>query len=127
MSKILDKLREAEAHREQIIAERKRLEAEADAALAAHEIEERSARPGAGRNEAQSLVTIETQRLAAAASSSGRAGIAIGAVLLLCLAIGVLYFKQEPELNPKPQGAFELKLDRDLESFAKRLPENEKP
>ena len=44
MSKILDKLKQAEAHREQIVAERKRLEAEANAALAAHEVEERGAR-----------------------------------------------------------------------------------
>lgn len=40
MSRILDKLKEAEAERQRIVAERRRLEAEADAALAASEREE---------------------------------------------------------------------------------------
>ncbi len=45
MSKILDQLKQAEAQRQKIIAERKRLEAEADAALAALEREQRGQPP----------------------------------------------------------------------------------
>ena len=52
MSKILDKLKEAEAHREHVIAERKRLEAEADAALAARDRDENT-----GRTRRQAPVT----------------------------------------------------------------------
>ena len=37
MSKIIDKLKEAEAQRQRVVAERKRIEAEADAALAGSE------------------------------------------------------------------------------------------
>jgi hypothetical protein len=42
-------------------------------------------------------------------------------LLALCLAAGFLFFGQEPK--PAPQGVFGLKLDRDLESFARHLEE----
>lgn len=125
MSRILDQLREAEVQRERVVAERRRLEAEADAALAAREIDDRrdiSANPAAPeRGAAQST----RERAAPPSPSANTTWMAIGATLVSCLAVGVLYFKQEPQ--PRPQGVFQLKLDRDLESFAKRVQEKEKP
>jgi hypothetical protein len=47
---------------------------------------------------------------------------AIGAALALCLAVGVVVSRQQPK--PAPRAVFALKLDRDLESFARRLKEN---
>ena len=126
MSQILDKLRLAEAERQRIVAERKRLEAEADAALAAREMEERAGRaPAVVRADAPARERRKIERRTRASPPAGsRTRLAVGAALALCLAAGVALFRQEPK--PVPQRAFELKLDRDLESFAQRLAEKEK-
>ncbi|HEY8069349.1 MAG TPA: hypothetical protein VIF38_10705 [Burkholderiales bacterium] len=72
------------------------------------------------------------RRPRAASAAGSRTRLAIGAALALCLAAGVALFRQEPkqelkpELKPGPQRAFELKLDRNLESFAQRAAGKEK-
>jgi len=132
MSKIIDKLREAEAQRERIVAERKRLETEADAALAAREREEQTGRASAeaprmprADPEAERLVDQrrKIERNSSAPSRGSRTWFAIGVALLLCLAMGAFFFRQTPE--PRHPGVFELKLDRSLESFAQHLKEKD--
>jgi hypothetical protein len=125
VSKILDKLREAEVQRERVIAERRRLETEANAALAAREINDGRALSANAAAPARAAAPTAREPAAPPSSSASTAWMAVGAALVLCLAIGVLYFRQEPQ--PRPQGVFQLKLDRDLESFARRVQEKEKP
>jgi hypothetical protein len=125
VSRILDKLRAAELQRESVVAEHKRLEAEADAALAARESDASRALSAYPEAPAGGAAQTARGRAAPPASTAITAWMAIGVTLALCLAIGVLYFRQEAQ--PRPQGVFQLKLDRDLESFAKRVQEKEKP
>ena len=124
MSQILDQLKRAEAERERLIAERRRIETEADAALAARE----RAESGPQRP--------VLRELAPASKSWLLAGIAA----LACVAAlsAALLFSGEKQSTQKeapartaaiavPAAHFELKLDRDLESFARRLRDKEKP
>lgn len=127
MSKIFEQLKQAEEQRERIVAERKRLEAEADAALAAHERERQqhaSLDPAPERAKAE-------ERGGQPESAEKIRWLAAGAVVAAGI-FSVFFFygtsnKKETAAVGSPGGGFQLKLDRDLDSFAKRLQEKEKP
>jgi hypothetical protein len=126
VSQILDRLKQAEQERERVIAERKRLEAEADAALAAHEREQllqqepRAVLPPPARPKEQT--PQQQSRLAAA--------VAIAVAMAVVFWVGTLMPRNpanppaEPApkaLVPAPRAAPALfKLDSDLEAFAAR-------
>ncbi len=124
MSQILDQLKRAEAEREHLIAERRRIETEADAALAARE----RAESGPQRPVLREPAPAPKRRLLAGLVAF--AFIAAMSVALLFPGEKQSAQKEMPARTPViavPAAHFELKLDRDLESFARRLQEKEKP
>ena len=133
MSKILEQLKQAEERRQRIVAERKRVESEADAALAARDLDERT---GRARDEAQVRAAAEAARLATERGGqpeySGKIRwLAAGAVVAAGIFSVFFFFgasnEKETAAVGSPAAGFPLKLDRDLESFAKRLQEKERP
>ena len=125
MSEILNRLKQAERERERVVAERRRLETEADAALGAREREELGRRidadpapvaPAASRSAAPAPVR--------GAWRWGLAGLAIGlAVSFVMRFEGTPAQKDTAAASP---GKSELILDRDVEGFAARAREKEK-
>jgi hypothetical protein len=139
MSEILNRLKQAEAERERVIAERKRLEAEADAALDAREREEfvRSERLAARPMPPQPAQAAQptpqqSSRLAAA--------VAMAAALAVVFWIGTLMPRKPatPAVAPLPAAAVStpapapppvrmppelFRLERDLDAFASRVKE----
>ena len=123
MSQILNQLKRAEAERERLIAERRRIEAEADAALAAREREE-FVPPPAARKPAPAPRRRLLAGLAALAS------VAAASVVLFLL--GEDQTAQPPApVRPAalsvPTARFELRLDHDADGFAARVRERERP
>ncbi len=134
MSEILDKLKDAEAQRQRIIAERRRLEAEADAALAAQEREDAVRRAkfagAAPRAPAEGASAPAADAAPARTPQQGSrfaAALAIGAALAVVFWIGTLV-PQEPQ-RPAPVAPAQatrapapplFMLDRDAEAFAAR-------
>jgi hypothetical protein len=136
MSMILDRLKEAEARRQEVIAERKRLEAEADAALAAREREERGMPPPA-KGEERAAQPVRPDRRPWAGGA-----VVIALVLVAGFWSGMFSAEKEPikepakaliavpaapKTEPEPGNPpFQLKLDRDADAFAARVKDREK-
>ena len=143
MSQILDRLKQAEQERERVIAERKRLESEADAALAAHEREQnlqqqepRAAPPPPVQPRAQ---TPQQKAQTPQQQSRMAATVAIAVAMAVVFWVGTLMPRkpmQEPAVRseeraaravaPEPVAAVRpgapalFKLDTDLDAFAAR-------
>ena len=113
MSRILDRLQEAEAQRQRVVAERKRLEAEADAALAARDLEEQTGKariqvpvpradPGA-REASETAAPLAVERRAAVDAEAARphrrawAGAAAGVAVVLAAGLWSGIFSSEKE------------------------------
>ena len=127
MSQILNGLKRAEAERELLIAERKRIEAEANAALASREREE----------------TVPQQSVARRLGPAPKRRLLAGLAALVCIAAlsAALLFSGEKQSTQKevparpavvavpavPAAQFELRLDRNADSFAARAREQERP
>jgi hypothetical protein len=123
MSRILDKLQAAEAQRQSIIAERRRLEAEADAALAAQDREARA--PHLQADPPQSGIPAPVRRPLHFPWTW-----ALAAIAFLAVAIVVLPEKKRAPAAPAAAAAppaFGLKLDHNVDAFAARLRATEKP
>ena len=142
MSQILDRLKQAEQERERVIAERKRLEAEADAALAAREREQilqqepRIVPPMPPVPPMQPPPKAQTPQQ----QSRVAAGIAIAVALAVVFWVGTLMPRNAANLpaEPAPKAFVPavraapalFKLDSDLEAFAARTrdqPATDKP
>jgi hypothetical protein len=134
MSEILNRLKQAEAERERVIAERKRLEAEADAALDAREREEfvrseqLASRPVPPPQPALPVQPTPQQ------SSRLAAAVAMAAALAVVFWIGTLMPRKPatPAVAPPPAAAVSapapartppelFRLERDLDAFASRV------
>jgi hypothetical protein len=139
MSEILNRLKQAEAERERVIAERKRLESEADAALDAREREEfvrseqLAARPVQAPQQALPAQPTPQQ------SSRLAAAVAMAAALAVVFWIGTLMPRKPaaPAMAPPPAAAVStaapappppartppelFRLERDLDAFASRV------
>ena len=147
MSRIIDKLRQAEEQRESIVAERKRLEIEADTALAVREHEERVQQSAAPMPK-PSTKTVEVEKMLAAARAvplHRRPGTWLWAGAALAGAVMLRYAVPEGKVPPSakvpPSGQvplsakvppsvaserkFELRLERDADGFAARVREKE--
>ena len=134
MSKFLDKLKEAEARRQDVIVGRKRLEAEAEAALATREREERGMPP---RAEFTARTKAEERATQPAWPNRGPwvgAAVVIGLALAAGFWSGMFSAEREPiretmnEPNAVPKTdpesgnpSFQLKFDRDMGAFAARV------
>jgi hypothetical protein len=132
MSKILEQLKQAEEQRERLIAERKRLEAEADAALAAREREERYRNSPAAQAAAEPALPPRGAPPAAHTpqqQSRLAAGLAMAAALAVVFWVGTLVSRPAATPAPaarapeKPAAPELFKYDRDVEAFAARLRE----
>lgn len=141
MSRILEQLKKAEQDRERLVAERKRLELEADAALAAQDREERGRtppvaepapppRPEQVRKQAQQPVQKPVQNQVPQQSRFA-AGLAMAAALAVVFWVGTLVSRPAPVPAPlpaarapeKPAAPELFKYDRDVDAFAARLRE----
>jgi hypothetical protein len=141
VSQILNRLKQAEEERQRVIAERKRLETEADAALAEREREEmvraqqRAERPVAAPQAPQTAPpAAETPQQ----RSRFAAALAIGVAMAVVFWVGTLV-PQKPEIvvrapDPAPMPAAAtpapapkspppalFRMDGDLEAFAARV------
>ncbi|MSQ49993.1 MAG: hypothetical protein EXR30_06325 [Betaproteobacteria bacterium] len=147
MSRIIDKLRQAEEQRESIVAERKRLEIEADTALAVREHEERVQQSDSPMPKpSPKAAEIEKMLAAARAVPLHRrpatwlwAGAALVGAAMLLYAVPegqvspsakVQPFGQVPlsakvPLSVASERKFELRLERDADGFAARVREKE--
>lgn len=126
MSQILNQLKLAEAERERLIAERRRIETEADTALAAREREESGPRPPLLREPAPA----PKRRLLA-----GLAALACIAALSAALLFTGEKQSTQQEVPARsaviavpaaPATPFELRLDRNADGFAARVREKER-
>ena len=138
MSKIIDQLRQAEEQRERFVAERKRFEAEADAALAAREREERRLPPAAPTRLGEPAAASRAAPPARSPQQQSRvaAAVAIAAAMAVVFWVGTLVSRPPaaPDSVPRvPETALRapdlpaapalFRLDRDLDAFAARLRE----
>ena len=144
MTKILEQLKQAEAQRQRVVAERKQLEDEANAALAAYEREERARRAAAATPPLDPASRAEAGRDAARQPLQGKRVLAGVAVLIAAALIavfwGIPFAPQEdaqtyrgaatlPEAGALVEARgdpLRLKLDRNLGAFAARVREKEK-
>ena len=138
MSEILNRLKQAEAERERVIAERKRLEAEADAALDARERDEFVRSEQLAARPMQPQVALPAQPTPQQ-SSRLAAAVAMAAALAVVFWIGTLMPRKPaaPALAPPPATAVStaapaqalpvrtppelFRLERDLDAFASRV------
>jgi hypothetical protein len=140
MSRVLEQLKKAERDRERVIAERKRLESEADAAQAARDRAEREATRDIPMPKPAPAPTVQGRKLPFGMATL----ILIGGISIAMFFAGEDKIVNEPVVPvaapkatpfvgaitapPAPAvAAFELKLDRDLESFGRRLQGKQKP
>ena len=138
MSRILDKLQEAEEQRQRVIAERKRLELDADQALSAHE---RHVGPYLQADFPPQATPVSAPLRPARhfpwAWASVAAAFLAAAIVMLPKAPDLAgkapsTAKTPPTAEPAPVASEArtqavLKLDRDLEAFAARVRALEKP
>lgn len=103
MSQVLNRLKQAEADRERVIAERRRLEAEADVALAELEREEGSARAQAASAPPALPPTVHTRAVREAAVRRSWGTFAIVAALACAFLLGTLVSRESgPPKVPAP-------------------------
>ncbi len=138
MTKILEQLKQAEAQRERIVAERRRLEEEANAALAAQERDELARRAAASERRSDPVAQAKAERSNVQPPPQDRrvlAGVAvIIAVALIAVFWGSRFAPREDAATYRAAAAqfgargdpLRLKLDRDLGAFAARAREKEK-
>ena len=142
MSRILDKLKQAEAQRTRALSARAAGESAAAPALivpvAAGEAATRRELEQAGLAQAQSRLAAETAARIAAEQRAGQAEATGGSRWLVAGAVAAagifaaLGFYATPDRKETiaagtPAGEMQLKLDRNLDSFTQRLKESAKP
>ena len=140
MSRILEQLKQAEEQRERLIAERRRLEAEADAALAAREREERRFPPAEPTRVAESAAATAPRAAPPVPTPQQQSRVAAAVAMAVAMAVvfwvGTLVSRPPAAPDPVarvPETALRapdlpaapalFRLDRDLDAFAARLRE----
>jgi uncharacterized membrane protein YccC len=136
MSQVLDRIRQAEEERERVIAERRRIEAEADSALAEHEREE-ALRRAQAESSAPPLPPAVHTRAVQEASARRTWGTVAAAVAVACAFWLGTRVQPSPPAAPAPAQAVTpvaaptaapvlFRLDADSEAFAARAASTER-
>ena len=123
MSHFLEKIRDAEQRRLRVVAERRRLEAEADAALASREREEQR------RTHDDPPQAAPAPPATPASARYFPWGWATVALAFLAGSVFLMPEKEKApaaEARPEAMRSFGLKLDRDVEAFSARVREWER-
>lgn len=143
MTKILEQLKQAEAERQRVVAERKQLEDDANAALAAYEREERARRAAAMTPPLGPVSQVKGAKGAAREPQQDRrvlAGVAVAIAAALTAVFWGIWFAPQKDAAREFKAAvsppaaqmqargdpLQLKFDQDVGSFAARVREKEK-